>query len=68
MAEEKKISLKTPAGRKLILGKHIDVALQLATKNGYGCEFVYNNSPIKSPGRSILIMRVDDKNIITSVK
>ncbi len=50
-----------------LVGKHIDEVLALASKNGFGVNVVYAGR-VRSAGRRILTVRVDDKDLVISAR
>ncbi len=61
-----KISLKNRANQRKHLGTHIDEFIQIATRNGYGCRFVYDNTAARPLDRHQLIVHIKD-NLVTKI-
>ena len=54
--------------RRTFVGRHLDELIAAASKNGYGCSFVFGDEKIKSGGRKELVACVRGKdNIVTKI-
>lgn len=58
--------LSTPEERTKMIGKHIDEVLQTASRNGYAVNVVYSGK-VRSAGRRVLTVKLDQQNRITHI-
>lgn len=58
-----KLNLKSGPHHRALIGKHIDVVLEAAAKNGYAVEVFYIGYATSAYPR-VLTVRVDEQNIV----
>lgn len=60
-------SLKSPVGRRQLIGQSLDHVLGVAAKNGYGCHVIYHDLTTKEQRRKELIVYVEN-GIVTKIR
>ena len=60
-------NLKSPAGRRQLIGKPLDNVLDIAAKSGYGCHVIYHDLTTKEQRRKELIVYVTN-GIVTKIR
>lgn len=62
------VSLKRGPARRKLMGLHIDRLLEVATKAGYAVTVWYGNAALRSEGRRVLAVRLNDRNRVVAVR
>lgn len=68
MIPKRKLALKSSKNYKKLIGKHLDEALALICSNAYQCCVFYGDERIRSLGKDIISLRVDENNIVTMAR